>query len=658
MVSVLSREGNPLMPCTKAKARRLLKENKAIIKHYEPFQIQLNFECENQVQKVFLGLDPGNTAGIAVITEGGRELFKGEVKLREDISVNLGVKKMMRRGRRNRKKYRKARFLNRGKRKFQLNAGVMGEFDNDERLPHVLNLISLSYSKEGDLLEDLRSIGIRQNEWIKKIKPYIVETGSKRHPAIHSFIQAHRNMVMKLKSFFPISDIVCEVAKFDTQKMINPSIDGEEYQNGKMKGYDDIREYVFNRDNWTCHYKDIRPDIKCCKKLNVEHMNPRNPKNKKDKKGTWNPSNLVCSCKTHNDLKGNMPYKEFTGKPIPTLDSFRETAYMNNIKNKLIPELNKIAPTRIIYGWKTRRRRKEFNLEKGHANDAISIAGIMPQIPINEAYNIIQSRKKKRSLHKANAERYICVKITKDTIKNTSNPLEVEKKLTLKTLTIGARVLNKIHKKIDKKTVKILKKLDNRGFTWNELEKILTTEGISRKDIDLIFKASSKTNNTFLNKSTSRRILNKFLKFSDITEKDKQIIRNNLEITYRRKDKRPNINQERGKQNTTYIENKKGKWCLNDKVLYNGRKLFISGFGGSNVYLKEVKRQVAKYKNKKKETIEKEVLSLIPYPEKKNYSTSNIKLISRNNNWLWQKEILNKRIILPLQPQKGQMILF
>ncbi len=52
MVYVLNIEKKPLMPCTKAKARKLLKSNRAKIVQYTPFTIQLLFECENNIQEI------------------------------------------------------------------------------------------------------------------------------------------------------------------------------------------------------------------------------------------------------------------------------------------------------------------------------------------------------------------------------------------------------------------------------------------------------------------------------------------------------------------------------------------------------------------------------------------------------------------------------
>ena len=60
MVYVLSIEGKPLMPCKEAKARKLLKQNKAKVAKKERFIIQLLFEWENQTQDITLGVDAGS----------------------------------------------------------------------------------------------------------------------------------------------------------------------------------------------------------------------------------------------------------------------------------------------------------------------------------------------------------------------------------------------------------------------------------------------------------------------------------------------------------------------------------------------------------------------------------------------------------------------
>ncbi|WP_241755022.1 RNA-guided endonuclease IscB [Koleobacter methoxysyntrophicus] len=332
---VLNKHGKPLMPCKPSKARKLLKQGKAKIVNYEPFTIQLLYGSSGYKQGCTAGIDAGSkNTGIAVTTDDGRVVYKAQVELRQDIKGNIETKRRLRRSRRNRKtRYREPRFLNRK----------------------------------------------RKDGWLP--------------PSIAARIDAHYNIMKKLSKIIPITNIVVEVARFDVQALINPNIQGEEYQNGDMKGFDSVKEYIKIRDNYQCHYARLRPDIQCSDELTVDHIIPRS------KGGTNNPTNLVCCCKEHNKRRGDLSYKEFTGKDLPAIRDFRVTVFMNVLKDHLVPRLQKIAPTKYTFGLYTRRKRKEWNLEKSHINDAIVIAGIKPKQEVSVSYYIRQVRKKKRSLH-------------------------------------------------------------------------------------------------------------------------------------------------------------------------------------------------------------------------------------------------------------------
>lgn len=214
MVYVLSIDGDPLMPCKEAKARKLLRDNLAIVIKREPFTIQLIFECENQTQEVTLGVDAGSKKiGLSATTEKA-ELFSAEVELRNDITDLLSTRSQNRRTRRNRKtRYRKARFLNRTKSK---NKG-----------------------------------------WLA--------------PSIEHKINTHLKVVDQIHKILPISKIIVETASFDIQKIKNPEINGKEYQQGEQLDFWNVREYVLFRDGHKCRGK------KGCNNtiLNVHHIESR-----------------------------------------------------------------------------------------------------------------------------------------------------------------------------------------------------------------------------------------------------------------------------------------------------------------------------------------------------------------------------------------------
>lgn len=123
LVYVLNKNGEPLMPCSPSKARKLLKQCKAKVIRKEPFTIQLLYGSSGYKQDITLGVDAGSRhIGLSATTEK-QELFSSIVELRTgierlDITGLLSTRLEARRTRRNRKtRYRPARFNNRVKSK-------------------------------------------------------------------------------------------------------------------------------------------------------------------------------------------------------------------------------------------------------------------------------------------------------------------------------------------------------------------------------------------------------------------------------------------------------------------------------------------------------------------------------------------------------------
>ena len=78
-VFVLNMRGQPLMPCSPAKARHLLKAEKAVVKRRTPFTIQLRIATGETKQNVTLGVDAGaKHVGLSATTEK-EEVFASEV---------------------------------------------------------------------------------------------------------------------------------------------------------------------------------------------------------------------------------------------------------------------------------------------------------------------------------------------------------------------------------------------------------------------------------------------------------------------------------------------------------------------------------------------------------------------------------------------------
>lgn len=337
IVFVLSKRDEALMPCSQRKARILLREKKAKIIQYKPFTIQLLYGSYGYKQPVSVGVDLGaKNIGIAITSEE-HVLAKGEIQLRDDVKANLESKKIYRRSRRNRKtRYRKARFLNR--------------------------------------------IANRKDGWLP--------------PSIQSRIDNIFFWIDKYIRFLPNPNLNIEVGKFDVQKMINPTIQGTEYQRGQVFSYHDVRYFVFARDNYTCQVCKKKNKI-----LNTHHIVYRSHG------GTDRADNLitVCTdCHTHeNHQKGKIFWKWLQeGKKLP---KYKETVFMNVIRKKVFV---RYPQCHVTYGSITTPKRKEMGLEKSHYNDAIAISGISTiRSNPTKMFKFVQFRKKKRSLHEATARK-------------------------------------------------------------------------------------------------------------------------------------------------------------------------------------------------------------------------------------------------------------
>lgn len=329
-VYVINQRKEPLMPTTPCKARKLLKQGKAKVVKREPFTIQLLYATGETKQDITLGVDAGSKIiGLSATTDK-QELFSAEVELRNDIVDLLSTRREFRRTRRNRLRYRKPRFLNR------------------------------VYSKN--------------KGWLA--------------PSVENKIQTHLKIISKIHEILPISKIIIEVASFDIQKIKNPDIEGEQYQQGEQLGFWNVREYVLRRDGYKCQGK------KGCKNkiLNVHHIESR-------KTGGNSPSNLITLCEScHKDYHaGKLKLNLKRGQ------SFKDATFMGIMRWTFYNRLKEVYPNvKITYGYITKNTRIQNNLPKEHRIDALCISGNPNVKRLDYWYYIKQARRHNRQIHKAN----------------------------------------------------------------------------------------------------------------------------------------------------------------------------------------------------------------------------------------------------------------
>src|SRR3989339_243751 len=117
-VFVIDSKNKPCLPCSSARTRLLLRQNKATVLTVLPFAIKLNHEIQNPVGSFTVGIDDGaKEVGIAIVNSLNHEVvFRGIIRLRQDVKRKMTQRKMYRTSRRSRKtRYRKPRFNNRNK---------------------------------------------------------------------------------------------------------------------------------------------------------------------------------------------------------------------------------------------------------------------------------------------------------------------------------------------------------------------------------------------------------------------------------------------------------------------------------------------------------------------------------------------------------------
>lgn len=345
-VYVLSKHGEPMMPCSPGKARLLLKQQKACVVRRTPFTIKLLHGSAGYKQPITLGVDAGSKhVGLSASTEK-RELYSEEFTPRNDVVELLSTRRQNRRSRRNRKtRYRAPRFNNR--------------------------------------------VHSKHKGWLA--------------PSVKVKIQEHITVIKRICRILPVTLVRVETAEFDTQRLKamlagKPLPVGTDYQLGEMYDEYNVRQYVLKRDNYTCQCCGAHTTAKKAVKLHVHHLESR-------KVGGNAPSNLITLCTTcHNNLhKGKITLDgKKRGKTL------RDAAFMGIMRNTLLTRLrNELhIPVQNTYGYITKLLREQNDIKKSHVNDARCISKHPLAEPCSICYRTKAIRHHNRQIHKAKILKY------------------------------------------------------------------------------------------------------------------------------------------------------------------------------------------------------------------------------------------------------------
>ena len=322
-VPVLDQHGQPLAPARPSRVRRWLETGRASkVWTKGIFAVQLHDldAAEVTLPPTAMGLDPGKTTGVAVTREsadGKRRAIIGAYEHQhrnQEIKQGLSDRSSHRRYRRSRKRRRPQRSDNRA------NART-----------------------EGHLA-----------------------------PSVQSIVDDFKALAHTMLSLYPICHIRHESLRFDTQLMQNPGIQGLQYQQGTLQGWQ-LRHYILHRDSWQCRYCDQKGTEQ--NPLELDHVAPIS------KNGPSRVGNLVAACRKCNQLKDDQNVADFLAH-----DPARLADVLNQLE-QLVPltaagQLNSATPAiqdvleatgltvTFSDGASTAYTRQQLGLAKSHVNDA------------------------------------------------------------------------------------------------------------------------------------------------------------------------------------------------------------------------------------------------------------------------------------------------
>ena len=278
VVYVLSPDRVPLMPCSCAIARLLLKQGKAKVVRRTPFTIKMYTQpVDTHTQPLTLGIDTGSAViGSAVSDECGNVLYVSEGEVRNDIAQTMKNRARSRRNRRYRKtRYRPARWLNRR------NSLKTGRFS----------------------------------------------------PTMTSKTEAHLREIRFVQSLLPIQSRVLETGTFNPHALKHPAVLQNKwmYQKGINYGLANTKAYVLTRDGYVCQRcKGQSKD----RRLEVHHIVFRS------QQGSDEEANLLTLCKTcHEGLHAGTVTLKQKGKRKGNL---LHATQMNSIRIQLLSRVEAI----------------------------------------------------------------------------------------------------------------------------------------------------------------------------------------------------------------------------------------------------------------------------------------------------------------------------
>ncbi|MES5821752.1 RNA-guided endonuclease IscB [Streptomyces sp. RG80] len=325
---MLSKEGQPLMPCHPARARELLGKGRAVIARQVPFTIRLKdrTRVESAVDGVQLRIDPGSKGTGLALTDEKQE------------ADGRGTTVTVRRG-----------------------------------------LVSIELQHRGDQIHSCmqQRAGYRHRRRSANCRYRAPRSHNRTKPAgwlppsLRHRVDTTFSMANRLCRYAPVTEIHVEQVAFDTHSMsADRPLRGAEYAQGTLAGTT-ARDYLRARWDNGCAYCDA-----IGVSLNIEHVRPRS------RGGSDRIANLVPACVPCNTAKGAKSVAAYLADRPDRLAQIlrqikaplRDAAAMNSTRWLLTEALADLGiPVHTLPGQTTKENRSAMGLAKTHTLDALSV---------------------------------------------------------------------------------------------------------------------------------------------------------------------------------------------------------------------------------------------------------------------------------------------
>ncbi len=336
-VFVLDKHKKPLMPCTadlgfcQKRARLLLERGRARVHRVTPFTIRLvdRLQEDSVLQPLRIKLDPGSkTTGIALVRDA------------ESVDAQTG---------------------------------------EVQKTAHVLSLFELAHRGRqiSEALTSRRTHRRLRRGQLRYRAPRFDNRGNKGKgwlaPSLQHRVDTTLAWVKRICALAPVTAISQELVRFDLQALENPEIEGVQYQQGTLAGYE-VREYLLEKWSRTCAYCGAKDTP-----LQIEHIHP------KAKGGSNRISNLTLACAPCNTKKAALPIEVFLAKQPERLKRIqaqakrplKDAAAVNATRWVLANALKASRlPLELASGGQTKFNRHQLGIPKTHALDAACVGNV------------------------------------------------------------------------------------------------------------------------------------------------------------------------------------------------------------------------------------------------------------------------------------------